>query len=214
MSSTATAAFAQTGRKLGPRALKTRARLLEATAELLKERSVLDLSAAEIARKVGSSPATFYHYFKDVEEVALALAGDAAAEMPAIVELVKGPWQGQAGLDTARAIVHAFVDHWDEHHAVLQLRNLAADRGDKRFVRVRRDALGPFLDRLATAIAAAKTEGQLPADLHPYVAAASIVSMLERLAHAHSDLESFDVTRADVIETCARLFHQIVTGRS
>ncbi len=174
---------------------------------------MLELSAAEIARKVSTSPATFYHYFKDVEEVALALAERAAAEMPAILQLVKGPWQGPEGLETARKIVRAFVDHWDKHHAVLQLRNLAADRGDVRFIRVRRDALGPFLDRLAQAVAAAKAEGHIAADVHPYVAAASIGSMLERLAAYHSDLERFDVGRTDVIETCAQVFHQIVTGR-
>ena len=211
---TSNAAFAQTGRKLGPRALKTRARLLDAAAELFKERSVLDLSAVEIARKVGTSPATFYHYFKDVEEVALALAERAAAEMPAILELVRGPWQGEEGLETTRAIVRAFVDHWDKHHAVLQLRNLAADRGDTRFVRVRRDALGPFLDRLAEAISGSKAAGHIATDLHPYVAAASIGSMLERLAAYHNDLKRFEVGRTDVIETCAQVFHQIVTGRS
>ena len=35
---------AQTGRKLGPRAIRTRDRILDATAKLLDERSVLDIS--------------------------------------------------------------------------------------------------------------------------------------------------------------------------
>ena len=43
---------AQTGRPLGPRALKTRERLMDATAELLAERSVLDISVVDIARKI------------------------------------------------------------------------------------------------------------------------------------------------------------------
>ena len=63
---------AQTGRPLGPRALRTRQRLLDATASLLVERSVLDIPVVEIARKAETSPATFYHCFRDVEEAALA----------------------------------------------------------------------------------------------------------------------------------------------
>ena len=38
--------------------------------------------------------------------------------------------------------------------------------------------------------------------------------MLERLAAYHNDLKRFEVGRTDVIETCAQVFHQIVTGRS
>ena len=47
--------MAQTGRVLGPRALRTRQRLLDATAELLRDRSVLDISVVEIARNLKPS---------------------------------------------------------------------------------------------------------------------------------------------------------------
>ncbi len=49
----------QSGRRLGPRALHTRQRLLDATVALLNERSVRDISVVEIARKANTSPATF-----------------------------------------------------------------------------------------------------------------------------------------------------------
>ena len=187
---------------------------MEATAELLQQRSVLDISAAEIARKVGTSPATFYHYFKDVEEVALGLAGRAADEMPAVLELIDGSWRGKDGMARARAIVDRFITHWDTYHAVLQLRNLAADRGDRRFIRVRRRALGPLLDRLAERIAAAQKEGRVSAAMHPYVAAAALGSILERLSAYHRELEYFGATRDDLVETCALLLYQTVTGHN
>jgi len=186
---------------------------MEATAELLSERSVLDLSVVEIARKVGTSPATFYHYFKDVEEVALRLAEQASDEMPAVLELIDNGWAGKAGLDTARSIVESFVNHWDTHHAVLQLRNLAADRGDRRFMKVRRETLRPVLDRFAEQIKKAQAEGTVAPEVHPYVAAAAIGSILERLSAHHRDLAAFDVSREDLVETCARIVHQTVTGR-
>ena len=54
------------------------------------------IPVVEITRRVGTSAATFYHYFEDVEEAALALAEQAAEEMPALVALIDGSWRGRA----------------------------------------------------------------------------------------------------------------------
>ena len=133
----------QSGRSLGPRAQRTRQRLLDAAARLMGERGVREVSVVEIARSAGTSPATFYQYFKDVPEATLRLAEQAALEMPALVDLIDGSWRGREGLANARVRVDAGVRHWDAHHAVLRLRNLAAEEGDRRFQRARRVALAP-----------------------------------------------------------------------
>jgi AcrR family transcriptional regulator len=205
---------AQTGRKLGPRALKTRQRLLDSTAELLKRRSVLDLSVVEIARKSETSPATFYHYFKDVEEAVLLLAEQAAEEMPGVVELMNGGWSGQQGLETARALVTAFIDHWEEHHAVLLVRNMSADRGDARFQRIRRAALTPIIDCFAQQIEGAQGAGRVSEHLHPMIASAAMVAILERLSAHFRTLHHVRASRDELIESCARILHQVLTGRS
>jgi AcrR family transcriptional regulator len=204
----------QSGRALGPRALHTRQRLLDATRALLRERSVREISVVEIARKASTSPATFYQYFKDVGEVTLRLAEQAADEMPAVVELIDGNWRGQTGLETARAIAAAFVDHWDAHRAVLLVRNLAADEGDRRFQRVRRRALAPVIEHLAQKVRASQQQGRVPPEIHPAAAAAAMASILERLAAYHREIEYFGVTREDLVETCARILFQTVTGRT
>jgi len=205
---------AQTGRVLGPRALKTRQKLLAATAELLKERSVLDISVVEIARKAETSPATFYHYFKDVEEAALQLAQQVANEMPAMLELIGGSWEEAEGLETARRIAEAFMEHWEAHHAVLLIRNLAADKGDSRFQEVRRAALEPLLDALAEQIERAQCEGRISKRLHPFVTAAALGSLLEKLSAHAGELSLRRITREDLIGTCAGILYQVVTGRS
>lgn len=204
----------QSGRTLGPRALQTRQRLLEATAELLAQRSVREISVVEIARKVGSSPATFYQYFKDVPDAALCLAEQAADEMPAVIETIDGSWRGRHGLETARAVVDAFVRHWDAHHAVLRLRNLAAEEGDARFQKVRRAALEPLLELLAAKIAEFQAAGRISEEIHPYAAAAALASILERMAAYHKELEYFGVTRENLVESCARILLQVVSGRA
>ena len=107
------------------------------------------MSVVDIARTAGTSPATFYQYFKDVCEATLRLAEQAADEMPEMLEIIAGSWEGEQGLERARRLVDAFVRHWDEHRAVLLVRNLAADEGDRRFLRVRQKAMTPVLARLA-----------------------------------------------------------------
>lgn len=205
--------IAQTGRRLGPRALQTRNRLLDATAQLLEERSVLDISVAEIARHVGTSPATFYHYFADVEEAAVALAERASREMPDLVNRVARPWSGREGMVTARALAEAFVNHWDAHHAALMIRNLGSERGDVRFQALRRAAFAPLLKQFADRIGESQEAGRISSKMHPYAAAAALASMLERLAAYHSELEKYGVSREDLIETCARIMVQTVQGR-
>ena len=203
----------QTGRRLGPRALQTRGRLLEATATLLGEHSVRDIKVVDIAKKVGTSPATFYQYFKDVSGATLHLAEQAADEMPALIELIEGSWRGQRGLETARAITEAFVAHWDTNREVLLVRNLAADEGDWRFQKVRRRALMPVVEALARKTQESQQTGRVAPEIQPSAAAAALAAILERLSAYHKEIESFGATRDDLVETCARILFQTVTGR-
>ena len=205
---------AQTGRTLGPRAIATRRRIMAATAALLEEQSVLDLPVVDIARRAGTSPATFYHYFKDVEEVALVLAEEAAEEMPDVVERLTGPFEASDGLARARAVVARLFDHWDAHHAVLTLRNMASERGDRRFQRVRQESIGPVLDALAARIREGQARGAVSKAFHPYAAAAALAAVLDRLAAHHRDMGFYGVSRDDLRETCARILLQTLTGRA
>ena len=203
----------QSGRPLGPRARETRRRLLDATAALLDERPVREVSVVEIARRAGTSPATFYQYFKDVEEATLDLAAEAAEEVPAVLEQLGADWRGARGLDSARALVDAFVRHWDGHHAVLLFRNVMAEQGDRRFRRIRIKAIHPLIEALAGKIEESHDGGRTLDGMHPYAAAAALASILERLAAYHQELEYFGVRREDLVETCGRILHQTVTGQ-
>ncbi|TDJ04631.1 MAG: TetR/AcrR family transcriptional regulator [Deltaproteobacteria bacterium] len=204
----------QKGRPLGRRALETRRRLLDATAELLGKRGVREIRVVEIAREVDTSPATFYQYFKDVEEATLALAEEAAQEMPALAEKLAGAWNSGGGLEIARTLVDAFIRHWDAYHAVLRLRNLAADEGEPRFLQVRRQAMTPILDELARCIRESQEAGLVSPQINAHAASAALAAILERLAAYHTELESLGVTRDDLVETSARILHQTVTGSS
>lgn len=197
------------GRSLGKRGAATRARLLQATGDMLESNGLRDLRVVDIAREVGTSPATFYQYFRDVEEAVLALAEQVGEQMAPVTEALEPRWRGEAGLDHARALVDGFLRYWDSHRAVLRTRNLAAQEGDQRFRDVRNASLEPLTEGLSRQVAEHDVAG-----LAPYAAAAALVAMMERMAAFHTDLEAYGATRADVVETTARIVFQTVTGRA
>jgi hypothetical protein len=142
----------------------------------------------------------------------LALASDLGDEVGPLVALLDGSWEGQAGLDSARALVDGFVDYWDRHRAVLRTRNLAAQEGDARFREVRNRTLGVFTQRIAAKVADGQAAGRVDAEISPAAAGAALVALIERMAAFHYDLEPLGVSRADLVETTARIIHQTVNG--
>ncbi len=202
----------QSGRPLGARAQTTRRTLLDSTAQLLAQQSLRDVRVVDIARRVGSSPATFYQYFKDVEDAVLELAEEASLEMPAVIALIEDPWQESDGMQRARAVVNAFIRHWDTHHAVLRVRNLASDEGDLRFAVVRGNAMSPLLDALARHIEVAKKAGRLRETLNARAGAAALGAILERLAAYHKELEVIGVSLDELVESSAYILYRNITG--
>jgi len=98
--------------------------------------------------------------------------------------------------------------------AVLTLRNMASERGDRRFQRVRQEGIGPVLDALAARIREGQARGAVSKALHPYAAAAALAAILDRMAAHHRDIGFFGVTRDDLRETCARILLQTLAGRA
>jgi AcrR family transcriptional regulator len=205
-------AVAADGRALGRRGAQTRRRLLDVTAELLETHGIRDLRVVDIARAVGSSPATFYQYFRDVEEAVLALAEEVGDEIAPLVDRLEAPWDADGGLDDARALVDGFVEYWDRHRAVLRTRNLAAQEGDERFREVRHRTLRPFMVSLTAKIAESRSAGRVVNEMSPAAASAALVALIERMAAFHRELEQLEISRADVVETTARIIHQTVVG--
>jgi AcrR family transcriptional regulator len=198
------------GRLLGRRALQTRRRLLEAVEKLLAETKLRDLRVTDIAREVGTSAATFYQYFRDVDDIVLAVAEQVSQEIPGMLDRFSGSWRGDEGLAKARAIVEAFIEHWDAHHSVLRVRNLASDEGDERFERLRAKTMTPLLMQLAKVIE--EHRGPEAAGGSPAAAAAAMAAILERLAAYHRELELVGVSRDDLVESSAHILHRTVTG--
>jgi len=202
------------GRPLGQRALKKRRDLMDATVALLKKTSLRELRVVDIAREVGTSPATFYQYFKDVEDVARQLAEEATEKMPSLMKLFEGDWQGEQGLQKARDVVDAFIQYWDEHGAVLRVRNVAADEGNPHFLAVRSKATTPLLGAMTQHMEKqwANSTEKRSTKIKPLAAAVAMGAILDRLSAYRKELETLGLSRADIVETSAHILHKTLAS--
>ena len=118
--------------------MATRQRLIDTVATMLDGTPYREIRVTDIARAAGTSPATFYQYFIDVEEVVLTLAEDTADLGARMSELLEGrKWRGAAGWQSACALVDGFLDFWRQQQPVLRVVDLLTEEGDARFRRAR-----------------------------------------------------------------------------
>ena len=164
------------GQAMGRKGNETRRRLIRATVELLEKRSIRDVSVSDIATLAGTSSSSFYIYFADVSAAALAAAESIEQITPDIEALLREPWSKADAQIKAAALVEEYVSFSSQHHAILRIRNLSADEGDKRFEAVRHQAVSRIHDLLEARIAAAGN------DLDPSAGASAILALMERIS--------------------------------
>ena len=106
---------------------------------MLTTTSYRDVKVIDIAREAGTSPATFYQYFADVEAAILVLAEEMAQQgaAPHRRSSPTGRGTGRRRVRHALALVDAFLAFWDDHRPVLRVMDLATDEGDGRFQKIR-----------------------------------------------------------------------------
>ena len=98
-------------------------------------------------------------------------------------------------------LVAGFIAHWDEHRAVLRVRDLAAAEGDQRFRRARNESMSIITDRLSDKIAESQRAGRSRRSITPYAAASAMVAMIMRMAAYHRELGTRGFTDDDLIDT-------------
>lgn len=182
---------------------------------MLRTSSYRDLKVVDIARAAGTSPATFYQYFPDVEAAILALAEEMSqaggVELSAIVR--DGSWKGKAAYDTALALADGVLSFWETHRAVLRVVDLATDEGDDRFHKIRVALLNELTNALAEVIEASSKAGRHPTDLDPMAVAGVLVSMLAHVAAHRYGFEFWGIRTDDLQRSMARIVYTTITGQ-
>ncbi|MER8221410.1 TetR family transcriptional regulator [Streptomyces sp. NPDC094143] len=202
------------GRVAGRRGQATRQKLLDCLSEMLSSSPYRDVKVIDVARKAGTSPATFYQYFPDVEGAVLEIAEQMAAEGALLTELLEGrSWAGKAGWQTAQELVDGFLEFWRSNDAILRVVDLGAAEGDKRFYKLRMKILNSVNNSLADAVAELQAKGRVDKDVNPAAVAGSLVAMLAAVASHQKGFSSWGVKQAELRPNLALLVHLGVTGR-
>ncbi|MEU9334026.1 TetR family transcriptional regulator [Streptomyces sp. NPDC048290] len=202
------------GRVAGRRGQATRQKLLDCLSEMLSSSPYRDVKVIDVARKAGTSPATFYQYFPDVEGAVLEIAEQMAAEGAGLTELLDGrSWVGKAGWQTAQELVDGFLDFWRRNDAILRVVDLGAAEGDKRFYKLRMKILNSVNNSLADAVAELQSKGRVDKDVNPAAIAGSLVAMLAAVASHQKGFQSWGVKQAELKPNLALLVHLGITGK-
>ena len=201
------------GRVPGRRGRATRQKLLACTAEMLRTTSYRSVKVIDIAREAGTSPATFYQYFADVESAILVLAQEMALDGQRLVRLVaEGTWKGKAGYGTALELTDAFFDFWDLHRPVLRVVDLATEEGDNRFRNIRVQLLNAVTTELAGVVSRFQADGR-NLGVDPMAQGGTRVTTLANTAAHHHGFEFWGISTTDVRVSVARLVYWSATGQ-
>ncbi len=202
------------GRVAGRRGQATRQKLLDCLSEMLSSSPYRDVKVIDVARKAGTSPATFYQYFPDVEGAVLEVAEQMATEGGQLTQLLDGrSWVGKAGWQTAQELVDGFLEFWRKNDAILRVVDLGAAEGDKRFYKIRMKILNSVNNSLADAVAELQAKGRVDKDVNPAAVAGSLVAMLAAVASHQKGFQTWGVKQAELKPNLALLVHLGVTGK-
>jgi AcrR family transcriptional regulator len=200
----------QLGRKIRASGAQTRRRLLEATATLLDTTPLVDLRVAQIVRAVGTSQSTFYIYFEDVPSVVLALVGELTQSPPSLLNLFGDPWPAEEAYALAHEFAVIYDEQWRRHGAVYRVRNLIAEEGDDRFIKARRNAVGPLIDAIANRVEERRAAGEFPTELNARSAAGALLAMMERVAVTPLNAVQQGVSKTQLIHAAAFLIAAVI----
>lgn len=201
------------GRVPGRRGRATRERLLQCTEEQLEKGSYRDLSVIDIAQCAGTSPATFYQYFEDVEAAILVLASALADEAPGLTAIIEeSDWRGKSGLAAAERLVDAMLDLWERHRAVMRVLDLSTAEGDLRFRNIRVHLLNEVTESLRRVIEEHQ-RARRSKSVDAMAQAAALVSMMVHVAAHRYGFEFWGIKTDDMRRATAGLVYTGVTGR-
>lgn len=202
------------GRVAGRRGQATRQKLLDCLSEMLSSSPYRDVKVIDVARKAGTSPATFYQYFPDVEGAVLEIAEQMATEGGQLTELLAGrSWVGKAAWQTSQELVDGFLEFWRRNDAILRVVDLGAAEGDKRFYKIRMKILNSVNNSLSDAVAELQSKGRVDKDVNPAAVAGSLVAMLAAVASHQKGFQTWGVKQAELKPNLALLVHLGVTGK-
>ena len=192
-------------RVLRARGHRTRARLLDAGAQVFETKGYHAARVDDIVRAAQSSHGTFYLYFSSKEELFKQLVADVLTEVVALAEALPQVANNDKGRAALRVWLNDFADMYEHYGAVIrtwtesELSSEGAGRqGD--------NALGTLVDGLMSQVKIPKRSG-----LHPTVATLALLTMCERLNY-YATTNQVKATRDELLDTLVDIIDAAVFG--
>lgn len=194
-----------------PRRLKgarTRRRIMEATTELLRERTFSDIRITEIARVAEIAQPNFYTYFSSLEEVVLAIAQELSIQP--LVGFLEPEWEGEAGLQLARGLSEASLAFFREHAAILAIVNLLADMQHGEFGALRVRQMRDLYKGFEAKVRKAQAAGRLSPGIQPRLVGYECISILSAAGSRYALFRASGFSHEQLVETTAQIIHRIL----
>ena len=155
---------------------RTRARILDAAADLVAAQGASGLVMTTLARRSGVARATLYNYFPDVEQVLEALV---AAQVSQYLSDLERGLDGVHDAGERLRLATAMLVRWTGGQAARRPARARHGGPPSRAVvgRIHRP-LAELHDRLVVLVAAARDAGALPADTEPVLATRFVVAVV------------------------------------
>ena len=172
------------GQKLGRKGRDTRARIIAAATELIREESDEPVTLSAVARRASLGMTSLYLYFSDFTELIMAVLEpvSATAEHDFIWRL-RERWPDEDLAVRCREFVSAYHAHWQKHSRLLHLRNSMADSHDERMMGQRIETA-----QIIILLLGAQMDGEgLPTRSPRYAMASMLMTGLERAATVWTD---------------------------
>ncbi|WP_199553125.1 TetR family transcriptional regulator [Streptomyces sp. N35] len=202
------------GRVAGRRGQATRQKLLDCLSEMLSSSPYRDVKVIDVARKAGTSPATFYQYFPDVEGAVLEIAEQMATEGAGLTDvLAERSWVGKAGWQASQELVDGFLEFWRRNDAIMRVVDLGSAEGDKRFYKIRMKILNSVTNSLSDTVKDLQDKGKVDKDVNAAAMAGSLVAMLAAVASHQKGFSTWGVKQAELKPNLALLVHLGITGK-
>jgi len=199
---------ADSGSTRGLKGERTRRRIMDATARLLKERSFGDIRITEIARAADIVQPNFYTYFPSVDAVVLALADELSLDP--LAEFLKREWRGEEGLRLARALAERAIAFWREYGPIMAIVNLLADKQRAEFAEARVRSTRALYKGFEAKVAAAQAEGRLSGSMQPRLVGYECVAVLASAGGRYDLFRASGFSHEELIETHAQMLCRIL----
>lgn len=200
------------GHRIGKRGNRTRRAILDALRDILDQKHLGEIRAADVAQAADVSAPTFYTYFKTIEEVVLVLCEEAGADFQGLAAHIHADWAGERAFESARAYVLEVLALWTRHGPVLRVEHMLADKGEPAFAESRIRRLRRLHLALERRIAQARSSGFHPEGLNPRLTSYETANLVESVAAGFELMRRADTAEA-IVDTTAHIVVKLTTGR-